>query len=100
MGKIIASAFCFGLGALFGTHRLWLPAMIARLAPQLQASTNPASEVDPDALRHALEAGRSVDTAVQRSAIEGALRQMEEMNRSMRPPLPPMPPSFPAMTQH
>jgi hypothetical protein len=100
MGKVIAFVFCFGLGALFGTHRLWLPAMIAWLAPQLQASTNAVIQVDPDALRHALEVGKSVDAAAQRTAVEGALRQVEEMNRSIRPPLPPMPPSFPSMTQH
>jgi len=77
-------------------------AIMAQLGDRPQMSSTTII-VEPEALRQAMEVGRAVDTSAQRTAIESASRQIEEMNRTMRPPLPPtvpLPPNIPGMPRH
>ena len=103
MGMIVRLLVVAGL--VFGIHYAVkhgvATAITAQLGDELEIS--PTITIDPEALRQAMELGRAVDTSALRAAIENASRELEEMNRTMRPPLPPMvplPPNIPGLPRH
>jgi len=103
MGMIVRLLVAAGL--VFGFHYAVKHGVATAIMAQLgdRPQMSPAITVEPEALRQAMEVGRAVDTSAQRTAIESASRQLEEMNRTMRPPLPPtvpLPPNIPGMPRH
>jgi hypothetical protein len=96
---LVAAGIAFGFH--YAVQHGVATAIRAELGDQPQSPS--LITIEPEALRNAMEVGRAVDTSAQRAVIDGASRQIEEMNRNMRPPLPPMPampPNIPGMPRH
>src|SRR5919109_250484 len=89
VGKLLVAA-----GIAFGFHYAVQHGVATAIRAELgDQPQNPSLiTIEPEALRNALEVGRAVDTSAERAVIDGAVRQLEETNRTMRPPLPPMVP--------
>jgi hypothetical protein len=94
----VVIAFCIGLGALYGAQRMWLTAVVAKIAAQPQTQLiqqvkfEPIKKVDPELMRKAIGVVGPIDTTTgQQLAIEGAARRIDLMNRAAQNavPLPP-----------
>ena len=89
-------------GVAFGFHYAVQHGVATAIRAELgdQPQTPSLITIEPEALRNAMEVGRAVDTDPQRAVIDSAMRQLEETNRTMRPPLPTMPSNIPGTPRH
>ena len=88
---LVTAAVVFGFH--YAVKQIVATTVTAELGELPQGPTMPTISIDPEALRRAQEIGRAVDTTAQRAAIDDAMRQVDQLNRSM--PIAPMPPRIP-----
>ena len=99
----VVTAFCIGLGALYGAQRMWLSYVMAQIAAQpsvpisQQVKYEPIKTVDPAVMKKAMGVVGPIDTTTgQRLAIESAARRIDQMNRAAQNAVP-LPPRIPGI---